>query len=31
VAANLLMKMYVETTDPDADTRLVGDRSLVHA
>jgi len=31
VAANLLMKLYVETTDPDADTRLVGDRSLVHA
>jgi xanthine dehydrogenase small subunit len=31
VAANLLLKMYVETTDPDADTRLVGDRSLVHA
>jgi xanthine dehydrogenase small subunit len=25
------MKMYVETIDPDADTRLVGDRSLVHA
>ncbi|EWY41942.1 FAD-binding molybdopterin dehydrogenase [Skermanella stibiiresistens SB22] len=31
VAANLLMKLYVETTDPDADTRLVGDRRLVHA
>ena len=26
VAANLLMKLYVETTDPDADTRLVDDR-----
>jgi xanthine dehydrogenase small subunit len=31
VAANLLLKLYVETTDPDADTRLVGDRRLVHA
>ena len=31
VAANLLMKLYVETTDPEADTRLVGDRRLVHA
>ncbi|UEM05981.1 xanthine dehydrogenase small subunit [Skermanella rosea] len=31
VGANLLMKLYVETTDPGADTRLVGDRRLVHA
>ncbi|WP_298375774.1 xanthine dehydrogenase small subunit [Azospirillum sp.] len=31
VAANLLLKLYVETTDPDADTRLVGDRRLAHA
>ena len=31
VAANLLMKLYVETTDPAAETRLVGDRSLAHA
>ncbi len=31
VAANLLMKLYVETTDPAAETRLVGDRRLAHA
>ncbi len=31
VAANLLMKLYVETTDPDVATRLVGDRRLAHA
>lgn len=31
VAANLLMKLYVETTDADAETRLVGDRRLAHA
>ncbi|MDJ1157054.1 xanthine dehydrogenase small subunit [Chelatococcus sp. SYSU_G07232] len=31
VAANLLMKLYVETTEPSAETRLVGDRSLAHA
>ena len=31
VAANLLMKLYVETTDTAAETRLVGDRSLAHA
>ncbi|PWC37432.1 xanthine dehydrogenase small subunit [Azospirillum sp. TSO35-2] len=31
VAANLLMKLYVETSDPAADTRLVGDRRLAHA
>ncbi|CAO3436977.1 xanthine dehydrogenase small subunit [Azospirillum doebereinerae] len=31
VAANLLMRLHVETTDPDAETRLVGDRRLAHA
>ncbi|MBK1839230.1 xanthine dehydrogenase small subunit [Azospirillum sp. YIM B02556] len=31
VAANLLMKLYVETSDPAAETRLVGDRRLAHA
>ncbi|MFQ6016720.1 MAG: xanthine dehydrogenase small subunit [Kiloniellaceae bacterium] len=30
VAQNLLMKLFVETTDPAAQTRLVGDRSLAH-
>jgi len=31
VAANLLLKLHVETTDPAAQTRLVGDRRLAHA
>ncbi len=31
VAANLLLKLHVETTDPTAQTRLVGDRRLAHA
>ncbi|BAI75763.1 xanthine dehydrogenase (plasmid) [Azospirillum sp. B510] len=31
VAANLLMKLYIETSDPAAETRLVGDRRLAHA
>jgi xanthine dehydrogenase small subunit len=30
VSKNLLMRLYVETTDPDAQTRLVGDRQLAH-
>lgn len=30
VAKNLLYKFYVETTDSQAETRLVGDRSLAH-
>jgi xanthine dehydrogenase small subunit len=30
VAANLLLKLHAETTDPDAGTRLVGDRNLAH-
>lgn len=30
VAKNLLYKFYVETTDTQAETRLVGDRSLAH-
>ena len=31
VAQNLLMRAYIETTDPEAETRLAGDRSLAHA
>jgi xanthine dehydrogenase small subunit len=31
VAANLLRRLYLETTDSEAETRLVGDRSLAHA
>jgi xanthine dehydrogenase small subunit len=31
VAANLLMKFFLETTAPAADTRLVGGRRLIHA
>ena len=31
IAANLLLKFFVETSDPAAETRLVGARSLVHA
>ncbi|ALG72328.1 FAD-binding molybdopterin dehydrogenase [Azospirillum thiophilum] len=31
VAANLLMKFHIETSDPAADTRLAGDRRLAHA
>jgi xanthine dehydrogenase small subunit len=30
VAANLLRRVFIETTDPTADTRLVGDRNLAH-
>jgi len=30
VAANLLLKFFIETSDPSAETRLVGDRSLAH-
>ena len=30
VARNLLFKAWLETTDPQAETRLVGDRSLTH-
>ena len=30
VARNLLLKAWLETTDPQAETRLVGDRSLAH-
>ncbi|MBP2233218.1 xanthine dehydrogenase small subunit [Azospirillum agricola] len=31
VAANLLLRFHVETTDPATETRLVGDRRLAHA
>ena len=31
VAANLLRRLFIETTDDAAETRLVGDRSLAHA
>jgi xanthine dehydrogenase small subunit len=31
VAQNLLMRLFVETTDPAAETRLVGERRLAHA
>ena len=31
VAANLLLKLYVETSDEAGETRLVGDRGLAHA
>jgi xanthine dehydrogenase small subunit len=31
VAGNLLRRLLAETTDDDAETRLVGDRSLAHA
>ncbi|HEY0526523.1 MAG TPA: xanthine dehydrogenase small subunit [Stellaceae bacterium] len=31
VARNLLMRLFVETTDPAAETRLVGERRLAHA
>ena len=30
VAQNLLMRLFVETTDPTEETRLVGDRRLAH-
>ena len=30
VSKNLLMRLYLETTDPQAETRIVGDRSLAH-
>jgi xanthine dehydrogenase small subunit len=30
VAQNLLMRLFVETTDPAAETRLVGERRLAH-
>ncbi len=30
VGANLLRRLFIETTDDAADTRLVGDRSLAH-
>ena len=30
VSKNLLMRLYVETTDAQTQTRLVGDRSLAH-
>ena len=31
VAKNLLRRLHIETTEPNAATRLVGDRSLAHA
>jgi xanthine dehydrogenase small subunit len=31
VARNLLRRLLIETTSPDVETRLVGDRSLAHA
>ena len=31
VSKNLLMRCYVETTDPAAETRMVGDRAAAHA
>jgi xanthine dehydrogenase small subunit len=31
VAGNLLRRLFIETTDEAAETRLVGDRSLAHA
>ena len=31
VAGNLLTRMFIETTDAQTETRLVGDRSLAHA
>jgi xanthine dehydrogenase small subunit len=31
VAGNLLRRLFIETTDPATETRLVGDRSLAHA
>jgi len=30
VARNLLLRLFIETTDESAETRLVGDRSLAH-
>ncbi len=30
VAQNLLMRLFLETTDPTVETRLVGDRNLAH-
>jgi xanthine dehydrogenase small subunit len=30
VSKNLLMRLYLETTDPEAETRLAGDRQLAH-
>ena len=30
-ARNLLRRLFIETTDATAETRLVGDRSLAHA
>ncbi len=31
VAQNLLLRLFIETTDPTTETRLVGDRTLAHA
>ena len=31
VAKNLLRRLYIETTDSGAETRLVGDKALAHA
>ena len=31
VAKNLLRRLYIETSDPGAETRLVGDKALAHA
>jgi xanthine dehydrogenase small subunit len=31
VAGNQLTRLFIETTDPATETRLVGDRSLAHA
>ena len=31
VSKNLLMRLYIETTDTEAETRMVGDRALAHA
>jgi xanthine dehydrogenase small subunit len=30
VARNLILRLYIETSDPGAETRLAGDRSLAH-
>jgi xanthine dehydrogenase small subunit len=30
VAQNLLLRLFLETTDPKAETRLAGDRRLAH-
>jgi xanthine dehydrogenase small subunit len=31
VAQNLLLRMFIEATDPHAETRLVGNRAFAHA